>query len=168
MILQLYIKFVTREPNISSHHCKYSSHCRGCLRENLERRVWSEMNRRSRMKPREQHLTGGWERTSKVGNWKCLVRDVRKHNFPLKWAFVHWLSHSTTFTVCLPHARHLLELGIKLFTRKTYFLLVKSLHKRRNVHLQENEFKFGESQVEWKIKRSIYKYKQTRQENRGF
>lgn len=68
MILQLYIKFVTREPNISSHHCKYSSHCRGCLRENLERRVWSEMNRRPRMKPREQHLTGGRERTSKEGN----------------------------------------------------------------------------------------------------
>ena len=68
MILELYIKFVTREPNRSSHHYQYSSHRHGCLRENVEKRVWNEVNRRSRMKPREQHLTGGRERTSKEGN----------------------------------------------------------------------------------------------------
>lgn len=42
------------------------------------------MNRRSRMKSEEKNLTGGRGRKYKEGNRKCLVRDVRKQNYPLK------------------------------------------------------------------------------------
>lgn len=75
MSLKLCVKFETRDPYISSHQYKYSSHSHGCLREN-RKGVWDEVNRRLRTKP-GKHLTGGRERKSTEGNLSHLVRNKK-------------------------------------------------------------------------------------------
>lgn len=78
------------------------------------------MNRRSRMKSEEKNLTGGRGRKYKEGNRKCLVRDVRKQNYPLKWAFIHWLS---SYNICymLITCQALARIGNKIMHEENIF-----------------------------------------------
>ena len=114
------------------------------------------------MKPRE-HLTDGRERKSKEGNWKCLIRDVIKHNFLLKWTFIHWL-HFTTFTVCLPYAQELVRIGNKIFHKENILpALLRVCIKERKCASVRKWVKVW-TVLSW----TMYEHKQTRQENRGF
>lgn len=115
------------------------------------------------MKPRE-HLTDGRERKSKEGNWKCLIRDVIKPKFLLKWTFIHWLSHFTTFTACLPYAQELVRIGNKIFHKENILpaLLRVCIKERKCVSVRKWVKVW--TVLSW----TICEHKQTRQENRGF
>lgn len=122
------------------------------------------------MKSEEKNLTGGRGRKYKEGNRKCLVRDVRKQNYPLKWAFIHWLS---SYNICymLITCQALARIGNKIMHEENmfffFFFLQRVCIKCEKMSSSSDSLRWSEEQALYTNRQIIEAFKTQMEEKNG-